>query len=405
MMAETPSGYGRRAWQVGIIVALLAAGCLWISFQFIEPVPSRQIVIASGPEGGLFHRHAQRYRESMERHGVAVIKRMTEGAGENMRLLSDPSSGVDIGFVQGGQAGGPEAKGVVMIVSLHYQPLWIFVQADERFDPLAALAGRTVAVGMTGSGTIVLATPLLAASGVTENNAKLAHMPVDRTRSALHTGEVDAAFLVGGVRSAAVTEALTDPTLELVSLAHANAYPQRYPYLSRRTLYSGAISFAPVVPARDIALITTEAMLAARDTLHPAIVNLLLETMRDEHEDQEFFEAPGEFPNVEQVDLPVSQDAMRHKRFGPSLLYRYLPFWVATFVERFIIIVLPLMLVVLPVIHCLPQVLNWRARSRIYRWYGELRLLERDVEIRRGTLPIGKRLQPVTARHVLLASR
>jgi hypothetical protein len=77
---------------------------------------------------------------------------------------------------------------------------------------------------------------------------------------------------------------------------------------------------------------------------------------------------------------------VRHKRFGPSPLYRYLPFWVATFVERFIIIVLPLLIIALPVAQQLPRVLNWRARSSIYRWYGELKLLERDVAMRGGDL-------------------
>ena len=389
-MDETPSGYRQRFWQVGIFVALLASFCLWVSFQFIEPIPPRQIVLASGPESSLYHRHAQRYKESLARHGVTVVERITEGPGENLRLLGDPSSGVDIGFVQGGQGGTPEAKGVVMLASLYYQPLWIFVRRGESIDSLAALAGKRIGLGMLGSGTNVLGTPLLAANGVTESNAKLVHIPTDRTRLAVQTGEVDAALLVGGVRTPSVTEALTAPTLELVSLANADAYHQRYPYLSRRTLYTGAISFAPAVPSRDVVLITTEAMLAARDTVHPAIVNLLLETIRDDHDDQGYFEAPGEFPNVDQVDLPVSVDAVRHKRFGPSLLYLYLPFWVATFVERFIIIVLPLLVVVVPVVQRLPQVLNWRARSRIYRWYGELTLLERDVEMRRGTLPIDK---------------
>jgi TRAP transporter TAXI family solute receptor len=388
--AAAPSGDRRRSLRIGLFVGVLAGACLWLSFQFIEPIPPRQIVLASGPESSLYHQHAERYKELMARQGVTVVERMTEGAGENLRLLGDPSSGVDIGFVQGGQAGSPEAKGVVMLASLHYQPLWIFVRRGEPIDSLAALAGKTVAMGMPGSGTNVLAAPLLAANGVTESNAKLVRIPTHRSRLAVQTGEVDVALMVGGVRTTAVTEALTAPTLELVSLAQADAYPQRYPYLSRRTLYAGAVSFVPNVPSRDVALITTEAMLAARDTVHPAIVNLLLETIRDVHDDQGFFEAPGEFPNVEQVDLPVSPDAIRHKRFGPNPLYRYLPFWVATFVERFIIIVLPLLVVVVPVVQRLPQFLNWRARSRIYRWYGELTLLEREVELKRGTLPIEK---------------
>ncbi len=390
MPADSPSGDRRRTWRIGLFVGVLAAACVWLSFQFIEPIPPRQIVLASGPESSLYHQHAERYKELMARQGVTVVERMTEGAGENLRLLGDPSSGVDIGFVQGGQADSAEAKGVVMLASLYYQPLWIFVRRGEQIDSLAALAGKKIAMGMPGSGTNALARTLLAANGVTENNSKLVRIPTHRSRLAVQTGEVDVALMVGGVRTTAVTEALTAPTLELVSLAHADAYPQRYPYLGRRTLYAGAISFVPAVPSRDITLITTEAMLAARDTVHPAIVNLLLETIRDVHDDQGYFETPGEFPNVEQVDLPVSPDAVRHKRFGPNPLYRYLPFWVATFVERFVIIVLPLLVVVVPVVRSLPQFLNWRARSRIYRWYGELTLLEREVELKRGTLPIEK---------------
>jgi TRAP-type uncharacterized transport system substrate-binding protein len=389
-MADVLSSNRMRFWFIGGLCAVLVALCLWVSLQFIDPIPPRRIVLASGPEASLYHQHAQTYKEMLAKHGVTVEERVTEGPGENLRLLSDPRSGVDIGFVQGGQAASPDAKGVVMLASLYYQPLWIFVRRGEVIDSLAALVGKTVSIGMPGSGTNVLATPLLAANGVTEANSRLIPTPTPRAQALLRNREVDASLLVGGVRTPAVSAALADPTLDVVSLAQADAYPQRYPYLSKRTLHNGAISFVPPVPSRDVALITTEAMLAARDSIHPAIVNLLLETVRDAHDDQGYFETPGEFPNTEQVDLPVSPDAIRHRRFGSNVLYRHLPFWVATFVERFIIVVLPLLVVVLPVIRFLPGMMNWRMRSRIYRWYGELKLLERDVELRRGTLPIEK---------------
>ena len=234
----------------------------------------------------------------------------------------------------------------------------------------------------------MLATPLLEASGVTATNATLLRDADRPAQPALKSGDIDAALMVGGARTPAIRSALIDPALELVNLAQADAYPQRYSFLTRRTLHAGAIEFVPLTPPRDVALISTEAMLAARDDVHPAIVNLLLEVIRDEHDDQGFFEAPDEFPNVEQVDLRVSPDALRHRRFGPSLLYRYLPFWVATFVERFIIIVVPLLVVMVPVFRFLPQLMRWRVRSRIYRWYGELSLLEHDVRSREGELPI-----------------
>ena len=75
-------------------------------------------------------------------------------------------------------------------------------------------------------------------------------------------------------------------------------------------------------------------------------------------------------------------------RFGPSLLQRHLPFFVASYVERLVILLVPLLIVIVPLINWMPQLLRWRARSRVYRWYGELALLERDVERRQGDLPI-----------------
>lgn len=370
---------GRVSWRRAALIALLTALCLWISFQYLEPLPPRRLTIATGPSYSLFHEHAERYREALEREGVVLVERATEGAGENLRLLADRASGVDIAFVQGGQAQAREAKEIVMLASLHYQLLWIFMRQGEEVDTLAALAGKRISTGMPGSGTHVLAAPLLAASGVTSTNSTLIDLPTDRAQAALDARQIDAAMLVGGIRTPAVAAALSDQSLRLVSLVHADAYAQRYRYLARRTLYAGAVAFVPPTPSRDVALVATEAMLAAREDINPAIVNLLLETMRDVHDDQGFFETPGEFPNTDQVDLPVSPDAVRHRRFGPSVLYRYMPFWVATLVERFIIIVLPLLAILLPTVRLLPHVVAWWVRSKIYRWYGELALLEREV--------------------------
>ena len=380
-MSKTPVEFrtSRVSWRLAALIAVLTAGCLWISFQYLEPLPPRRLTIASGPPHSLFHEHAERYREALEREGVTLVERMTEGAGENLLLLADSASGVDIAFVQGGQAQAPEARGIVMLASLHYQPLWIFMRQGEEVDSLAALVGQRISTGMPGSGTHALAAPLLASNGVTSANATLVDLPTDRAQAALNARQIDAAVLVGGIRTPAVAAALSDHSLRLVSLAHADAYAQRYRYLTRRTLHAGAVAFAPPTPGQDVALVATEAMLAARADINPAIVNLLLETMRDAHDDQGFFEAPGEFPNTDQVDLPVSPDAVRHRRFGLSVLYRYMPFWVATLVERFIIIVLPLLAIVLPAVQLLPHAVAWWIRSKIYRWYGELALLEREV--------------------------
>ena len=185
-------------------------------------------------------------------------------------------------------------------------------------------------------------------------------------------------------------EAFHDPKLKLLSYGHADAYERRFPYISKLTVPPGMVEFAQNIPAKEVMLIGTKEMLVARDGLHPALVDLLVDASREIFGGQGFFRQAGEFPGTTQVDLRVSPEADQHRHFGSRFLYQYLPFWVAALVERAIIILLPLAAVLLPLFHYLPQILRWRARSRIYRWYGELTFLERDVETRTGTLPVNK---------------
>jgi TRAP transporter TAXI family solute receptor len=386
---KEPFLYSRRDLiRTGLLVALLVTVCLWVSFRFIDPIPPRRIVLASGPESGLYHHFAERYKKALAAEGVILEERMTSGAADNYRLLLDRKSGVDLTFLQGGVATFPEADSLVMIASLYYEPLWIFTRRGAAVDALSAFAGKRISLGSAGSGTNMLATQLLRASEVTAENSTLLAIPTSRSVSALKEGEIDAAMMVTGPRGTALHAALTDPSLELVSLAQADAYPQRWTFIARRMLHAGAVNFVPLIPPRDTALIATKAMLVARDDVHPAIVNLLLEVIRDVHNDQGYFETPNEFPNIDLVDIRVSPDAVRHQRFGPSLLYRYLPFWVATTLERFIIIVLPLLAVLVPLFRFLPQIASWRVRRLIYRWYGQLIVLEHDVQAREGVLPV-----------------
>jgi hypothetical protein len=253
---------------------------------------------------------------------------------------------------------------------------------------MVELKHKRIAVGAPGSGARAFALPLLAANGVDASNTTLVPIVNMEAVTALQHGDVDAILLVGHPKVAAIWKALLDPGIKLMNFARADAYARRFPYITKLTLPAGTIDFGLGIPAEDVRLIGTEAMLAAREELSPAIVNLLVEAAREIHGGQGYFEASDEFPNVGRVDIPVSTDAARRFRQGPSFLQRYLPFFVATYVERLIILLVPLLVVLVPLFNFLPQVLRWRVRSRVYRWYGELALLERDVAARTGTPPI-----------------
>ena len=358
--------------------------------HFLQPAPPRHIVLASGLEDGLLHQHAKRYIEILARSGVTVEERITNGPGDNLRLLQDPHSGVDIGFTQGGIAKFPEANNVIMLASLYYVPMWIFYRSTDTLNHVNELRNHRVAVGVSGSGARSIGGPVFALNGLTSDNMTMLPLGNDAALLALQSGEVDAAIFVDGAENHAVWTALHDPTLKLLSYSKADAYHRRLTFITKLTLPSGVIDLANDIPEKEVELIGTKAMLAARDGLHPALIDLLVDAAREIHGEQGLFEEAGEFPGTTRVDLRVSTDADRHKRFGPSFLYRYLPFWLATLAERAIIILVPLAAVLLPLFHYLPQFLRWRVRSRVYRWYGELALLERDVAERTGALPTEK---------------
>ena len=192
--------------------------------------------------------------------------------------------------MQGGIATFPEADSLVMIASLYYEPLWIFTRRGEAVDALSSLAGKRISLGSAGSGTNMLATQLLRASDVTAESATLLAISTSRSLAALKQREIDASMIVTGPSSKMLQAALTDPALELVNLTQADAYPQRLTFITRRTLHAGAVQFVPLIPPRDTAVIMTKAMLVARDDVHPAIVNLLLEAIRDIHDERAYFE-------------------------------------------------------------------------------------------------------------------
>ena len=374
---------GRRAL---IVVAIVIA--VIVIAWFLESTKPRRIVLASGPIDGLHHELALRYQAILARNGVAVVERVTTGAEENARLLRDPQSDVDVAFMFGGVVPPDAREGLEMLAGLYFEPLWVFYRGKETLSQLDQLRYKRIAIGTPGQGVRAFVEPLLAANNVTGFNSQFVPLGNVDALHALQAGEVDAICLLGAVKSPAVFQALHDTNLKLMSHERAEAYQRRYAHITTMSLPPGTVDLGLRIPEREVSLFGTEAMLVARKGLPPAIIDLLVDAARELHSGQGYFEARTSFPNTSVVDLPVSVEADRHMRFGPSLLQRHLPFFVASYVERLVILLVPILFLLVPLINWLPQLLRMRARSRLYRWYGELALLERDVERRQGELPI-----------------
>ena len=265
-----------RVSLAAIILALLVAA-VWAVAYFLQTAPPRHIVLASGLEDGLLHQHAKRYIEILARSGVTVEERITNGPGDNLRLLQDPRSGVDIGFTQGGIAKFPEADNVIMIASLYYVPMWIFHRSTDVLNHVNELRNHRVAVGVSGSGARSLGEHVFALNGLTSNNMAMLPLSNDAALLALQSGEVDAAIFVDGAENHAVWTALHDPNLKLLSYSKADAYHRRLSFITKLTLPPGVIDLANDIPEREVELIGTKEMLAARSGLHPALIHLLVD--------------------------------------------------------------------------------------------------------------------------------
>jgi hypothetical protein len=67
----------RERLRIGVLFVAVVVLVAWASLYFFHPGPPRRIVIASGPEFGIYPQYAARYKELLGRDGVKVDERMT----------------------------------------------------------------------------------------------------------------------------------------------------------------------------------------------------------------------------------------------------------------------------------------------------------------------------------------
>jgi hypothetical protein len=220
--------------------------------------------------------------------------------------------------------------------------------------------------------------------GVAEPPTVLSDLGGLEAAKALEAGEVDAVFYIAAPDAPGVQRLLAAPGMQLLSTKRAETFVRRMPFLHKLTLPEGAVDLARNIPPVDTTLLAVTANLVAVEDIHPVIVDLMLEAARKVHGGAGLFQRVGEFPAPRDLDLPLSSDAERIYKGGPSILRRYLPYWMVVWVNRFIVIGIPLIIIAIPIFRNIPAIYRWRMRRNIYRWYGELRLIENALRRRQG---------------------
>ncbi|MBV7330610.1 hypothetical protein KFU94_20675 [Chloroflexi bacterium TSY] len=373
-----------RTRLISLLLALALIGAIIISI--ISALPPRTFTILTGSDQGEYYRTAQKYAEIAAAKGFTLNIRTTAGSLETLQILT--AGEAHIGFVQGGLANDADSTRLSTVASIFREPIWIFYRkslADEKgpLRDLTQLQNLRIAIGAHGSGTQPLALELLASNGVHAENATLLPLSSSAGADGLLDGSVDLMFMVVGPRSVLVQKLMRSPDIELMSLDRADAYRSHFAYLSSITLPAGAIDLQADIPATNKKMITTVANLVMRNDFHPDLLRLIVVASLETHRHGGFFEIRDEFPNLNYPDLPIKQEVRTYitrLRNGESTLDDYLPFWAAAMVDRYLLFVLPAVLVILPILGRSPLLYNLFMRRRVTRWYRDVRQIDRTVK-------------------------
>jgi hypothetical protein len=300
---------------------------------------------------------------------------------------------VGLAFVQGGadpatgDAATRDAEAGVELVSLgslFHEPVWLFYRESSAqrlaksptINSLTQLAGWKLNIGAPGSGVPPLMQLLLEANKLDPAAIQLSQQPTTPAVVDLLEDRIDALVLASAPESPMVQMLLQTPGIRLLDFAQSEAYARRFAFMSPVVLPRGVIDLARDQPPADVRLVAPTATLVARDALHPALAQLFVQAAMQVHGGAGWFQRKGEFPNTANNERPIAPEALRIYRNGVPWLQRYLPFWLANLADRMWVVLLAIGAVLIPLTRIVPPLYEFRIRSRVFRWYGQLRAVE-----------------------------
>jgi TRAP-type uncharacterized transport system substrate-binding protein len=380
-----------------VLAALLLVG----AYFMLDPNPPRHVILATGPENSDYAEFGKRYAEELKRHGIQVELKPTAGSAANLRMLRDEAQAVDLAFVQGGSSDSlsrieEDKRGLPMVSlgSLFPEPVWIFyrVKAAQRLNKeatltqLAQLQGWRVNVGGRGAGVSGILNRLLAANTIDRDSLERTRLEQTPAVMAFLADELDAVVFASAPESPLVHMLLMTPGVKLFEFPQAEAYSRKIRYLNPVVLPRGIADIARDMPPRDVPLVSPTCSLVAREGTHPALVQLFVQAAHKIHGGSSWFARAGQFPTAQSADLPLAKEAERYYRNGPPLLQRYLPFWLANLIDRMWVALFSIAALLIPLARVVPPLYEFRIRSRVFRWYLNLRHIE-DALNRKSTPP------------------
>jgi TRAP transporter TAXI family solute receptor len=363
----------------GPTIVLIAAVCV-LAYVIVDPAPPRQVTLATGQENSAYEEFAKKYAAALAKDSIKVTTIRSLGSQDNLQRLNEGK--VDVAFVQSGSTNEAEAqrKGLVSLGSLFTEPVWLFMRDASKVTQLNQLKGLKINLGPEGTGTPKLFRQVLALNGVEPGDLSIGALENTPATVELLEGRIDGLVFSSGPDALLVQMLLQTPGITLFNFDQAEAYARRLPFLSHVVLPRGIVDLGRDLPPQDYHLIAPTATLVARANLHPALTELFVQAATEIHGGAGWFQQQGQFPSARYTEIPVAREAAKYYKDGPPLLQRYMPFWVANLFDRLWVVVVALAALIIPFSKVVPPLYVWRIKSRVYRWYGQLRAVEQALD-------------------------
>ncbi|MEO8024722.1 TAXI family TRAP transporter solute-binding subunit [Polaromonas sp.] len=438
----------RDLWASAGPFIVLTVTLLVLAYWWLDPNPPKRVILATGPAQSAYEEFGKRYAKILAQDGITVELLPSQGSAHNLQLLREGKA--DLGFVQGGTStyDDADAEALTSLGSLFVEPLWLFyseaalrqAQGERKtkatsggatplpagaaepalpgrrrsapsggseahavasvgaLDSLTQLQGLRVNLGTPGSGVPNLMGKLLESNRIELSSLRISNLDQTPATVAFLGGELDAIVFASAPESLMVQMLLQTPGVKLMNFTQSEAYSKRFAFLSTARLPQGVVDLAANIPPEDVNLVAPTTALLAKTSTHPALVQLFAQAGNVIHGPAGWFKNAREFPNRDNSELPISKEAERAIKNDAPLLQRYLPFWVANLVERMWLVMGIIIAVMLPLSRIVPPLYEFRVRSRIFKWYGQLRNIENRIEGTHNTADLLDELNALESR-------
>lgn len=200
--------------------------CLILAISLVA-CGSVKMTMGTGGPTGTYYAYGNVLSQYMKDHaGIDVVVVSTDGSKANIQDID--AGNYQLGTVQSdvlayaweGTRSFEESGKVdtFRVVAGLYAEAVQLITMDPEIKSVADLKGKSVSIGAPGSGVYFNAMDVLAAAGLTEEDIKPQYQSFGDSTDALKDGKIDAAFIVAGPPTPAITELCTTNDAYLVPI-------------------------------------------------------------------------------------------------------------------------------------------------------------------------------------------